>query len=573
MTKDKSRKIKILLSFLLSVFFFWGGASFALSAQNYSLKVIKLSDGFGSITMKSAVANDITCDFNKYNNSSYCSGNYPNGSDITITATPGSGSSFKGWSGACSGSSDCKISKINKDREVRVSFALGSDNVNSSSVPSFSDIPVEIIANPNSVEYGKSATLTWIAESGPGACYLYSPTDNLKTIKSDAYYLENSTSRFYKGPGYYATVDRNSNGVTTNLTTATYYTLTCDIETIKNAQSSPELKVEVIDSKKFVIGDLVYATDNVSVRDASSLSGTILGRQNFGSLGKVVGGPSRAGSYSWWKIDYNNSPDGWSAENYLEKRSKLPSSSSSSSKSLSGTGSTFGYTGNEQKYIVPSGVTSVNIKAYGAQGESSGVSGGLGGFSEANISVSPGETLYVYVGGQSGWNGGGKGSPYTYSGGGASDVRRGGAAFSNRIIVAGGGGGSGTRTDTYYGGSGGGLAGEDGANANGANGGRGATNQTGGIAGNIGPVSIPDGSTIRKSSPGVLGLGGTGGFTNCSSYGGGGGGGGGYYGGGGGGGACNGGAAGGGGSSFVPNGGTTLSNSRQGDGQVRITTN
>lgn len=567
MTKNKSRKIKILFSLSLSVFIFAGFAGLALSAPNeeVSLKVSRLGDGFGSVTISSS-GTDLKCDFNKNDKDSYCRGNYPKGADITITAVADSNSTFIRWSGDCSVESSVCTFKINNDKEVKAFFSLGSDNNNSSSA----NIVNGIIASPNPVSYGKSATLTWAVDESDINCYLYSPTDNLKTIKSDALYLENSTSRFYKGPGYYAVVDRNSNGTTANLTATTDYILLCATKGTVKKPNNYDLTVSVTGSKKFVIGDLIYATDNVSVRDTSSLSGVILGRQNFGSLGKIVGGPVGIGSYSWWKIDYNNTPDGWSAENYLEKRGGSSSSLSNLSGNLSGKGETFGYTGNEQKYIVPSGVTSVNIKAYGAQGESSGTSGGLGGFAEANISVSPGETLYVYVGGQSGWNGGGKGSPYTYSGGGASDVRQGGAVLStNRIIVAGGGGGSGTRTDTYYGGSGGGLAGEDGSDANGASGGRGATNLAGGIAGSTGG----HGATLRNSTSGTLGKGGDGGFNNCSSYGGGGGGGGGYYGGGGGGGKCAGGAAGGGGSSFVPSGGMTLSNSRQGEGQVIITAN
>ena len=92
-------------------------------------------------------------------------------------------------------------------------------------------------------------------------------------------------------------------------------------------------------------------------------------------------------------------------------------------------------------YTVPSGISYVRITAYGAG------SGGLGGMAQATINVTAGETLYVYVGGQNGWNGGGAGgSPCGntspgQTGAGASDVRRGGVAPSNRIIVAGGSGG------------------------------------------------------------------------------------------------------------------------------------
>ena len=56
---------------------------------------------------------------------------------------------------------------------------------------------------------------------------------------------------------------------------------------------------------------------------------------------------------------------------------------------------TFSYTGGEQTYTVPSGVTGVSVVAYGAQG---GGTGGLGGRTSASITVTPGQVLRVYRG-------------------------------------------------------------------------------------------------------------------------------------------------------------------------------
>ena len=66
---------------------------------------------------------------------------------------------------------------------------------------------------------------------------------------------------------------------------------------------------------------------------------------------------------------------------------------------------TFDYTGAEQQFIVPAGVTSITVTAHGAKGgngynASSG--GGLGGTTTATISVTPGETLAILVGGMGG---------------------------------------------------------------------------------------------------------------------------------------------------------------------------
>ncbi|MCW5853849.1 MAG: hypothetical protein KIT87_27525, partial [Anaerolineae bacterium] len=140
----------------------------------------------------------------------------------------------------------------------------------------------------------------------------------------------------------------------------------------------------------------------------------------------------------------------------------------------------FDYTGAEQIFIVPARVTSVTITALGAQGGASfSIPGGLGGETVATISVTPGQTLYVYVGGiggtgsfagggTGGFNGGASGGstiaggPGGGGGGGASDVRQGGNTLANRVVVAGGGGGAGGGLGGA-GGAGGGTTGGMGA--------------------------------------------------------------------------------------------------------------
>jgi Glycine rich protein len=121
---------------------------------------------------------------------------------------------------------------------------------------------------------------------------------------------------------------------------------------------------------------------------------------------------------------------------------------------------TFDYTGAEQKFIVPPGVTEVEVVALGAAGAGSNhvqhcepPCFGRGGRVSAMIPVTPSEALAIYVGGAGtssggGFNGGAGGetaygSNSGYGGGGASDVREGGDALSDRVVVAGGGGGGG----------------------------------------------------------------------------------------------------------------------------------
>ena len=60
---------------------------------------------------------------------------------------------------------------------------------------------------------------------------------------------------------------------------------------------------------------------------------------------------------------------------------------------------TFNYTGAQQSWTVPSGVTSITVDAYGAGGgDSSGNSGGNGARIQTTLTVTPGDILYIYVG-------------------------------------------------------------------------------------------------------------------------------------------------------------------------------
>lgn len=247
---------------------------------------------------------------------------------------------------------------------------------------------------------------------------------------------------------------------------------------------------------------------------------------------------------------------------------------------------TYAYTGGPQIYVVPPGITSIDVTLDGASGASitGGGTGGLGGRIAGSIAVTPGEVLQVMVGG-SGANGGFNGG--SGGGGGASDIRRPAfstssscaynltCGYSSRIIVAGAGGGAGH----VYNASGGG------------NGGAGGAAPTAG-------TSMDDSATV--GGPGTLsggGVGGTGGGggggTGAGGSGGsgpgdggggalgwkpganGGGGGGGYSGGGGGGAFTNLSAAGGGGgSSWGGGAGVTVDDSttgtRSGHGVITI---
>lgn len=213
----------------------------------------------------------------------------------------------------------------------------------------------------------------------------------------------------------------------------------------------------------------------------------------------------------------------------------------------------FSYTGSDQTYVVPSGYTEATVYLLGAQGGSgqtirgyAGGTGGLGAQVSGRMTVIPGETLTVGVGGEASTavNGGGVGGTNLNgsatiaagTGGGGTDIRN-----ASRVAIAGGGGGggnggadSGPASPGATGGNGGasGSAGTAGGNtlASGPFGGAGGTVGAGGAAG-AGCSSFP------ATAGSITGAGGRAFqfFVNDGSGNGGGGGGGAVVGGGGGG--------------------------------------
>jgi hypothetical protein len=253
----------------------------------------------------------------------------------------------------------------------------------------------------------------------------------------------------------------------------------------------------------------------------------------------------------------------------------------------------YNYTGSIQKFVVPNRVTSIQVNAIGAKG-GTGARGQVGG-SGANITttlnVTPGQILYIVVGGfpgQSktamyGFGGdGGTGTNYGGAGGGLSGVFNSEIpANSNALVVAGGGGGGAGNAlgDNYTGGDAGNNLlgtsrnGNEIVNTNFIINGRyqygyAATVLAAGIAGE----PFDSGAGIRGTNGSDITGGTGGGDVGVPSWNGGGGAGGGYFGGGagtGGGSAAGGGA---GGSTKTTSGHNSFGSLNSiGDGSVSIT--
>lgn len=71
------------------------------------------------------------------------------------------------------------------------------------------------------------------------------------------------------------------------------------------------------------INDRVKTTAPLNVRSTPSTSGTLLGTQPIDTQGTVIGGPQVSGGFSWWNIDYDTVPDGWSVGDGLAKVSAI----------------------------------------------------------------------------------------------------------------------------------------------------------------------------------------------------------------------------------------------------------
>ena len=159
------------------------------------------------------------------------------------------------------------------------------------------------------------------------------------------------------------------------------------------------------------------------------------------------------------------------------------------------------YTGADQSFVVPAGVTSITAKLWGAGGGAGAADngpGGAGGFTTGTITVTPGETLTILTGegGKINNRGGG-------GGGGRSAIRR----TSTELLTAGAGGAA-TRGNhlSPHGGPGGGLSGTNGIGGGGTGG---AGTQT---AGGSSPTAGREGSQFQGGTVA------TGGYASGTAY-------------------------------------------------------
>ncbi|HXK10020.1 MAG TPA: VCBS repeat-containing protein, partial [Vicinamibacteria bacterium] len=87
-------------------------ATFNLNPVTYTLTVTKAGTGTGTVTSSPA---GISC-------GATCSASYNSGTAVTLTASPAAGSTFAGWSGACTGTSTCTVT-MSSAQSVTATFS------------------------------------------------------------------------------------------------------------------------------------------------------------------------------------------------------------------------------------------------------------------------------------------------------------------------------------------------------------------------------------------------------------------------------------------------------------------
>jgi hypothetical protein len=139
------------------------GGSGTHACPDYTLSLAKAGAGSGTVTSSQA---GIVC-------GSACSHAFPNGTIVTLTAAPATGSVLTGWSGGgCSGSGACIVT-LNADTSVTATFGLAPETLTISrrgdGSGTVTSAPAGISCGTScshDYSYGSSVTLTAVARTG-----------------------------------------------------------------------------------------------------------------------------------------------------------------------------------------------------------------------------------------------------------------------------------------------------------------------------------------------------------------------------------------------------------------------
>ena len=110
------------------------------SATLQTVTVTKSGTGSGTITSSPS---GISC-------GSDCTENYRSGTSIALSATPAAGSTFTGWSGACTGTGGCAL-VVDNSTSLTAIFATSTSTTNTTSTPATSTLTVTKTGNGSGV--------------------------------------------------------------------------------------------------------------------------------------------------------------------------------------------------------------------------------------------------------------------------------------------------------------------------------------------------------------------------------------------------------------------------------------
>ena len=114
-----------------------------------------------------------------------CSASFTSGTSVTLTAAPGSGNSFSGWSGACSGTDSTCIVTMSAAKTVTASFSINGSTL-LTRYRLYHDGTKEHLYTTDTNEYSVLATRGWLAE---GAIYqLYPGAGSLNGVAAVPFY-------------------------------------------------------------------------------------------------------------------------------------------------------------------------------------------------------------------------------------------------------------------------------------------------------------------------------------------------------------------------------------------------
>ena len=154
-----------------------------LGAQPRQATVTVVAAGTGAGTVGSSPAG-ITCSAAAGASSGTCSARFEGGTAVTLSATPGAGSVFTGWSGACGGTGSCQLT-ADENRTVTAGFDLATfplhvngAGTGSGSIASQSGLLPAIACTSAAGSVSGACNITYVA----GAVVTLTPTPSIGTV-------------------------------------------------------------------------------------------------------------------------------------------------------------------------------------------------------------------------------------------------------------------------------------------------------------------------------------------------------------------------------------------------------